>query len=348
MQEIIIRKEYEIARTGDLQQQYTLFLYQTVVGGGFGFFQRQYYQNVGATEEKAITTSEKITGCKVGEQVKKGNTIMFLDLIDSPREIYQTVKCFNLHWKNTTKGYTTEPDSEFWNIWKMKKDCLKELGFRCFKADSGKFLVFISKDSVDKILCSGIDVSKVVSEYEPKKIQMKYFETLEEAKEAYDKLSPVSGYMNEHFEKAKQHESKREESFSRCETDGFVTQHCEMLTMQEELLKHKIMVHGGQSIFPALVDLKTDELVSTQLHVFNNQYYDTVCKFKLRFGGYVSNYKKESSFAKKGFKKVWIIAPAIVRATSPFDHRPELKGFSGLSQISYSAYINYEELGINF
>lgn len=139
---------YEIARTGKLEQYYTLYEEFSVIGEGTSFSRRSFIQNLSLTEVDAMSKA-KILG------IKKGVT--WYDLIDSPRKEYCQLSLFDLQWKKTEKGFIATPDADFWNVYKAHKTALKEIGLSVFKDNNSQFKVFFKNRSDEQLV---IDLEK--------------------------------------------------------------------------------------------------------------------------------------------------------------------------------------------
>lgn len=65
-------------------------------------------------------------------------------------------------------------------------------------------------------------------------------------------------------EEARELDARAEESFQRCDTDGFLSQWANGISAQERRMQAEIVENGGRSTFPALFDLD-GELVAAKL-----------------------------------------------------------------------------------
>jgi len=166
------------------------------------------------------------------------------------------------------------------------------------------------------------------------------------AQVALNRRKPLTGYVDQCEQEAKLAIHRKHESFERCDTDGFLSQFCHGLTAQRERLKHEIAMHGNTDVFPVIVDIKTGKIVSTRLFRFNDKFsYGTVDKWCVKRGetvDWVTHYRRESSFTKKGLALMYIVAPAYVASRSPWDKTPEQYGTGGLCNVSYYTYIQVE------
>jgi len=127
------------------------------------------------------------------------------------------------------------------------------------------------------------------------------------------------------------------DSFERCDTDGFLSQWACGITASEKERKASLANRGGLDIFPALMDEAGN--IHARIYTFPNRFsYGTSQVFKVSRGEKAewvnAHYAKDSTYAKKGLKKVYIIAPAKVMS-DPFnrvlDKRTGLSGCAGYS-----------------
>ena len=154
-------------------------------------------------------------------------------------------------------------------------------------------------------------------------------------------------------ERAEEHRRREQESFDRCDTDGYVSQWCSSISARDADEAAALADRGDLSVFPVLVDAVTGELVAITIHVFQNRYsYGNEYKWAVRRQGaqkaeWVTDFKRESNFGKKGLRKAWMIAPAKLYGRHPGNHLPEQRGLSGL--VSYhgkSIGIDYDAIGM--
>lgn len=124
-----ISTSYEIARTGKLQQYYTLYKETSVSSESCNFSSYSYVKNLAINEKRAIESFDKDFN---------GN----MRIVESPQREYANLEAFDLKWKRTEKGFVTDPNKDFWALWRAEKSILKEIGFRVFKSDSGFFILF--------------------------------------------------------------------------------------------------------------------------------------------------------------------------------------------------------------
>ncbi len=112
---LFIQEWFYISRTGNLQQQYTLYRERTLSSECFFHNNIKFIQNLGIDFEKAKLNADTV--------INKMKTVEdpFIDIVESEKRVYNKFKAFNLQWKHNRKGYTAKPDAEFWTIWKEKK-----------------------------------------------------------------------------------------------------------------------------------------------------------------------------------------------------------------------------------
>ena len=93
-----------------------------------------------------------------------------------------------------------------------------------------------------------------------------------------DQLQKASALDDE----AKRLFEKEEESFWRCDTDGFLSQWALNIRAQKYQKKAALLRDGGMARFPVLVDKSTGKVVATKIHAFKNKYgHGDVYKWKV-------------------------------------------------------------------
>lgn len=151
------------------------------------------------------------------------------------------------------------------------------------------------------------------------------------------------------------------ESWERSDTDGCVTQWCSDITAAEKLREAELANHGYLVVRPALMDIKSGEIVAACVHMMQSKFhYGTDYLWKVyrptgRFGNngkefmteWVRDAKRESTFTKKGLRKVFVLAPGKMYSRSPGNHLPEGRGLSGLASYHGKfADIDFEASGL--
>lgn len=71
---------------------------------------------------------------------------------------------------------------------------------------------------------------------------------------------------------AEDRKRREEESFQRCDTDGFLSQWALGIGARRDQLQAEILRHGGVAAFVVLIDAETNEVVATDPYRFKNQY----------------------------------------------------------------------------
>ncbi len=61
---------------------------------------------------------------------------------------------------------------------------------------------------------------------------------------------------------------REQESFDRCDTDGFLSQWANTISAREYRAQAQILRQGGYDSFPVLVETKTGKVVATNVHFF--------------------------------------------------------------------------------
>lgn len=157
MSKLNITDHVEVCRTGKLQQFYTLYVYRTIVNGGFCLESRQYVQNVAMSDDKADANGYAFYEKR--KEVMEGawgvdSYNCFYDFLESPKREYCDLTAFGYSWKKTPKGFCTNPDKNFWEIWKQHKTALKEAGFAVFKDTYGDFILFFRNCPEEEMLAA--------------------------------------------------------------------------------------------------------------------------------------------------------------------------------------------------
>lgn len=155
MSKIIINEAMYVCRTGRLQQFYTLYIERSVINGGFCLNSYRFVQNLSKEEGAAWDKAKKMFDDRkevLTSSWGKGKYYLDIDMIDSPKREYCDLKAFGFEWKKTEKGFTTEPDRDFWTIWRKHKTSLKEAGFSVFKDYKGFFVLFFRNTTDEKMV----------------------------------------------------------------------------------------------------------------------------------------------------------------------------------------------------
>jgi hypothetical protein len=121
---------YDIARTGMLEQYYTL--YRQTTSAVVGVMRKQSYcfvQNLSHDKSKAIKKAKSIT--------KHHSFVIY----ETPKKEHETLEAFGLAWKKGKKAYYAKPSAAFWDLWKKEKETIKQAGFWVSKGEKG-FMVF--------------------------------------------------------------------------------------------------------------------------------------------------------------------------------------------------------------
>jgi len=145
--------------------------------------------------------------------------------------------------------------------------------------------------------------------------------------------------------------AQREESFDRCDTDGFVSQWVHGLGSAKAQKEAEIALHGGMAAFRCLVDLETGELRSTKLYTLPNRFagYGSVSKWCVPAADgkvqWITDYTREANYAKKGLKTAWIVAPAYSAYRDPLNKMPEPRGLSGACNVHSMTLLDYKSFG---
>lgn len=114
---------------------------------------------------------------------------------------------------------------------------------------------------------------------------------------------------------------KAQESFDRCDTDGFLSQWADGITAQQKRLQADIEENGGVWEFPALFDLEGNRVRAKLAHIYSKFAYCEVAMWVFRDKNdhpvgkkFIPAFpKRESTMAKKGYREGMEQAPARAR-----------------------------------
>lgn len=113
---------------------------------------------------------------------------------------------------------------------------------------------------------------------------------------------------------AAQHDRDAQESFERCDTDGFLTQWASGLTAQEKRAQAEIEENGGLSDFPALFDLEGNYVPAKLINGRYGLAWTLVDDEGTFTGEFVSAFpKRRATIVGKGYTEGRVLRPA--RAT---------------------------------
>jgi hypothetical protein len=179
------------------------------------------------------------------------------------------------------------------------------------------------------------------------------FASYEEANAALPKFaSDVAVKLRQEAVRARERE---EESFQRCDTDGFLSQWALGIGAQERERQATLQDNGCLVIRPALADIETGEIVAACIHLSPSQFSPGGTDFQWKVYKkrdqwnwfWCGDAKRESTFEKKGLKKVFVMAPGKMYSKGPGNHQPEARGLSGCASYHGKfADIDYEASGL--
>lgn len=173
----------------------------------------------------------------------------------------------------------------------------------------------------------------------------KVYKTRNGALRALEQI-PAHDDLQRYLDKADDMLRKREESYERCDTDGFLSQWALQVGAQKERVKHRLAEHGNHDVFRVLYYKDTGKLASTKLFIFPSRFHYGSDEKWLVDGEWITDYKRESNFHKRGLAVGWIVSPAYVDARSPLDRTPEPRGLSGCGNLHYRSIIDWRKAGL--
>lgn len=115
-------------------------------------------------------------------------------------------------------------------------------------------------------------------------------------------------------------ETAREESFDRCDTDGFRSQHALQLGAERDRLNADILDNNGLWEFPALFDLKGNLVAAKLVHVYNRFSYREETTWAIlenddpssRVTRWIKAFPaRVSTMEKKGYREGRVMVPAV-------------------------------------
>ena len=120
--------------------------------------------------------------------------------------------------------------------------------------------------------------------------------------------------------KAREADARKEESFQRSDTDGFLSQWASGVTAQKYRKEAELADQGNQDVFRVLLDKESNEVVAEKLFIFDDKFGpSTRSVWLVKRNGedqWVTDPKKESPLNKKGLKTAWDVADAFVGTQS--------------------------------
>lgn len=125
---------YQICRTGKLNQFYTLYILQRIIGKGLCLNNCYFVKNLSLDIDKSVT--------EVKEMISKQNHTCEIDIIETDKTEYCDLQAYSMNWRKTPKGFCADPTNQFWDIWRQHKVKLKSIGFSVFKPENQGFIVF--------------------------------------------------------------------------------------------------------------------------------------------------------------------------------------------------------------
>jgi hypothetical protein len=129
-------EHFEVARTGQKQQYYTLYRDFTACLSGYWYNHTyQYKKNLSTEKNTAIVEAKRIS---------HGKEINFYE---SPKPEIKKFEAFELEWKQGKKAFYAVPTFSFWEKWKKNKEEIKKAGFWVSKNSKG-FMVFFKPNGI--------------------------------------------------------------------------------------------------------------------------------------------------------------------------------------------------------
>lgn len=118
---------------------------------------------------------------------------------------------------------------------------------------------------------------------------------------------------DEHLTAAAQSEQRKQESWDRSETDGFLSQWASGITADLARTRAEIVANGGRSTFPALFDLSGNLVAAKLIDAVYGLTWALLSSDDptSKFAGFVTAFpKRTSTIARKGYREGSVSAPA--------------------------------------
>jgi hypothetical protein len=149
--------------------------------------------------------------------------------------------------------------------------------------------------------------------------------------------------------RSRQAATNKEESFERCDTDGFLSQWAEGLASDKYRMEAEIARNGGLACFEVLVNAATGELVSTKLFRFPNRFAhwkttSTWLVSNMPGVKWVTNFVNRNQFSKKGLELRFAPLPAFVSYSDPLNRCPEPKGLGMAHAVRPMILVDHHKL----
>lgn len=146
----------------------------------------------------------------------------------------------------------------------------------------------------------------------------------------------------EHTANAQAHAAAENESFDRCDTDGFLTQWSHGILGQVEQRKAEIAANGGFAEFPALFDLNGELVPAKLVRTYDRYKFCHVSKWRVQVSdtdetaiAWITPFPvRKSTMVKKGYTEGYVKAPANAKTWAPEGAR----GLSGAASVSVVTY----------
>ena len=138
---------------------------------------------------------------------------------------------------------------------------------------------------------------------------------------------------------SRKHIQNANDSFDRCDTDGFVSQWCSGISSRLDDLKADLADQGGMTVIDVVIDLATDKVVGVR-KVRNDFGTSIPCNINGKTVWINPYLKRESSYTKKGVRMAFMHCYAKAETTGSG------YGFSGLGSVGVSTIPFYNWLEV--
>lgn len=158
------------------------------------------------------------------------------------------------------------------------------------------------------------------------------------AQEAYDARPQTTDGDKFRTSSAKHHQNAQD-SFDRCDTDGFISQYSSGLNGQLDHAKALLADRGGLTVVPVIIDLATDQIIGVRS--VHGKFGESIPCQKDGKTLWIAPYaKRESTYTAKGVRQAFMHCYAFCKFSGSG------YGFSGLGSVGVSTIPFYNWLEI--
>ncbi|MFW6247208.1 MAG: hypothetical protein ACOC22_03505 [bacterium] len=129
MENLKVHRLFQIAKTGNLNVYYTLYITHTVTRNNYTRTSVNFIKNLSEDLDEArkkVTVEYNLSDDEIQHDI---------DIIEGTPAIKTTVKLYNMEFQQIKKNlWVADPSPEFWSRWKTEKQEIKDMGFWLYKS----------------------------------------------------------------------------------------------------------------------------------------------------------------------------------------------------------------------